>query len=50
MLGGRTLVANLSDGVRKIFKMSGVLKIIPEIDLEEKMTNILSNEEEVINL
>ena len=30
--------------------MSGVLKIIPEINLEEKLMNILSNEEEVINL
>ncbi len=48
MLGGKTLVANLSDGVRKIFKMSGVLKIIPEINLEEKP--ILSKEEEVVNL
>ena len=50
MLGGKTLVSNLSDGVRKIFKMSGVLKIIPEVNLEEKLENILSKEEEVVNL
>ena len=40
----------MSNGVKKILRMSGVLKIIPEINLEEKLTNILSNEEEVINL
>ena len=43
-------MANLSNSVKKILRMSGVLKIIPEIDLQEKLTNILSNEEEVINL
>ena len=48
MLGGKTLVANLSDGVKKIFEMSGVLKIIPEVNLEERL--ILSKEEEVVNL
>ena len=50
MLGGKTLVANLSLNVKKILKMSGVLKIIPEINLEEKLENILSKEEEVVNL
>jgi len=30
--------------------MSGVLKIIPEINLEEKLKTILSKEEEVVNL
>ena len=45
MLGGKTEVANLSLGVRKILKMSGVLKIIPEVNLEEK----ISKEEEVVN-
>jgi len=40
----------LSNGVKKILRMSGVLKIIPEIDLNEKLINIISNEEEVINL
>ena len=44
--GGKTEVANLSTGVKKILKMSGVLKIIPEVNLEEK----LLKEEEVVNL
>ena len=46
MLGGKTYVANLNNAVRKIFRMSGILKIIPEINIEDK----LSNEEEVVNL
>ena len=50
MLGGKTEVANLSNGVKKIFRMSGVLKIIPEVNLEEKMKKILTKEEEVVNL
>lgn len=52
LIGGKTEVTNLSDGVRKIFKMSGVLKIIPEVDLEERLKTILSkeNSKEVINL
>ena len=52
LLGGETYLANLTDSVRKIFEMSGVLKIIPEIDLEEKMKNIISkdNKREVVNL
>lgn len=29
MIGGKLEVANLSDSVRKIFEMSGVLKLIP---------------------
>ena len=43
-------MANLSDAVRKIFMMSGVLKIIPEVNLEEKLAGMLSKEEEVVNL
>ena len=52
MLGGKMSIANLTDSVRKIFAMSGVLKIIPEIDLEEKMKKIISNKKkkEVVNL
>lgn len=50
MLGGKTWVSNLSNGVKKILKMSGVLKIIPEIDLEERLEKTLSKEEEVVNL
>lgn len=29
MLGGKLEVANLSDSIRKIFEMSGILKLIP---------------------
>ena len=50
--GGKTEVANLSKGVKQIFQMSGLLKIIPEIDLKERLKNILSEDslKEVINL
>ena len=52
ILGGKMELANLTDSVKKIFEMSGVLKIIPEIDLEEKMKKIISkeNKREVVNL
>ena len=30
IIGGQTKVANMSEQVRKIFEMSGILKIIPE--------------------
>ena len=50
MLGGKTFITNLNQEVKKIFRMSGVLKIIPEINLEEKLENTLSKEEEVVNL
>ena len=50
MLGGKTEITNLSKGVKKILKMSGVLKIIPEINLADRFEKILSNEEEVVNL
>ena len=36
LIGGKTKVANLSVSVRKILEMSGVLKIIPEISLQEE--------------
>ena len=42
IVGSKIGLANLSDEVRKIFTMSGVLKIIPEIKLEQNL--------EVINL
>ena len=54
LIGGKTEVANLTDGVRKIFAMSGVLKIIPEVELnleeneDTKQTD--KNYEEVSNL
>ena len=52
MLGGKVLLANLTDSVKKIFAMSGVLKIIPEIDLEERLKETYSKENkmEVVNL
>ena len=39
MLGGKVEVANLTTPVRKIFEMSGVLKIIPEIKTEKEVPN-----------
>lgn len=52
MFGGKMLLANLTDSVRKIFAMSGVLKIIPEIDLEKRLQEAYSKENkmEVVNL
>ena len=52
MLGGKMSLANLTDSVRKIFAMSGVLKIIPEINLEERLEETYSKENkmEVVNL
>ena len=50
ILGGKTELANLSKEVRKIFEMSGVLKIIPEVDLNNKLDQIDSKDEEVVNL
>ena len=34
MLGGKVKVTNLTTPVRKIFEMSGILKIIPEAKIE----------------
>ena len=39
MLGGKVEVTNLTTPVRKIFEMSGVLKIIPEIKTEKEVQN-----------
>lgn len=52
IIGGKTYLANLTESVRKIFSMSGVLKIIPEIDISKRMEDIISIEdnEEVIIL
>ena len=50
IIGGRTMLANLTDGVRKIFEMSGIFKIIPEIDLEKRLkASGLIEEKEVAN-
>ena len=52
LIGGKMSVANLTDNVKKIFAMSGVLKIIPEIDLRDRLKKIYSKENkmEVVNL
>lgn len=44
ILGGEVEMANLTEGVRKIFEMSGVLKIIPEINLEKLLENMQKKE------
>lgn len=44
MLGGSLQLANMSDSVRKIFQMSGVLKIIPETNLESILENMQNKE------
>lgn len=36
LLGGKMELANLRPSVKKIFEMSGVLRLIPEIDLEQE--------------
>lgn len=40
IVGAKIGVANLSEEVRKIFTMSGVLKIIPEVELEQDSEKI----------
>ena len=44
MLGGKMALANLTENVRKIFEMSGVLKLIPEVKLSKDY--LKENEEE----
>ena len=38
MLGSKLEVANLTQGIKKIFEMSGILKLITITDLEEKIS------------
>lgn len=40
-------LTNLTENVRKIFEMSGVLKLIPEVDLKEEY-ELTQNKEECI--
>lgn len=35
MIGAKIELANLTDSVKKIFEMSGILKLIPETNFEE---------------
>ena len=44
MLGGKLELANMSEAVRKIFQMSGVLKIIPETNLNSILENMQNKE------
>ena len=44
MLGGKLELANMSETVKKIFQMSGVLKIIPETNLNSILENIQNKE------
>ena len=37
MLGGTVEIANVKDSIKRILELSGILKIIPVIDLEEKV-------------
>ena len=41
-------LANLTESVRKIFNMSGVLKLIPEVNLQEELLCLTEEKEEVI--
>ena len=43
MLGGKVEVTNLTVPVRKIFEMSGILKIIPEVKCTEKKRSQVCN-------
>ncbi len=36
MLGGKVKIANINKSIKKIFEMSGILRIIPEVSLEKK--------------
>ena len=39
MLGGKLELANLTQSVRKIFEMSGILKLIPVTDFSETLVS-----------
>ena len=43
MLGGKLEVANLTDSVKRIFEMSGILKLIPVTKLEENSDITINN-------
>lgn len=46
MLGGKVQVANLRTPVRKIFEMSGMLKVIPEVEKKEPVPNLQAEKKE----
>ena len=39
MLGGKMELTNLTESVRKIFELSGILRLIPEVDLIEEINS-----------
>ena len=38
MLGAKVEITNLTHSVKKIFEMSGILKLIPVVNLEQKVS------------
>ena len=40
MLGGKLELTNLTQNVKKIFEMSGILKIIPVVEINENREQI----------
>lgn len=36
MLGGKIEIANINASIKKIFEMSGILRIMPEVNVEKK--------------
>ena len=41
-------LTNLTPSVRKIFEMSGVLKLIPEVNLQEKYLDLTQDKKEKV--
>ena len=39
MFGGKMELTNLTESVRKIFELSGILRLIPEVDLSEEISS-----------
>lgn len=44
MIGGKMELINLTENVRKIFEMSGVLKLIPESKIDQKYLKTIERE------
>ncbi len=40
LVGAKMYVVNLNEEIRKIFEMSGILKIIPEKNFDEEVINL----------
>lgn len=39
MFGGKMELTNLTESVRKIFELSGILRLIPEVDLSKEISS-----------